>query len=82
MKNKKGTVYTVALISLILFMVGMTLINFIKPEVATVRSQLNCDAPATDGTKLMCLNIDLALLYFIVLVLSIAGGVITDKLLV
>ena len=80
--NKKGNIYAVLMVSLILFMVGMIVVNFIKPIVADTKTDLNCSSPATDGTKLMCLNVDIALIYFMVIVLSLAGGIITDKLLI
>ena len=79
--NKKGNVYSVVLISFILFAVGMIMVNFIKPLVADTRTELNCSSPATDGTKIMCLNVDIALIYFIIIVMSLAGGIITDKFL-
>jgi len=81
--NKKGNIYSVILISVIIFMVGMIMVNFLKPEITTARTDLNCaSSTITDGTKLMCLNVDIVLVYFIILVLSLTIGVITDKLLI
>jgi hypothetical protein len=61
----------------------MIIVNFIKPEVTSTYSQLNCSnaSAITDGTKLMCLNIDLVVPYFIILVFAIAGGILTDKII-
>jgi hypothetical protein len=64
-------------------MVGMIVANFFKTPIDDARSALDCSNTAgiTDGTKLLCLNVDITLIYFIILVVSIAGGAILDKLL-
>lgn len=82
--NKKANMYSVILLTFILFMVGMTVANFLKSPIDDARSSLNCNSAGsiTDGTKLMCLNIDITMVYFIVLVCSIAGGVILDKFVI
>jgi len=84
LKSKKGNVFSTIMIALLIFLVGMLVANFFKPEIDTARIGLNCDDTAniTDGTKLMCLSVDITLVYFIILVLSIVGGIITDKLLI
>jgi len=81
--NKKGTMFGVILMAVMLFMVGMIVVNFLKTPIDTARSNLNCDntASITDGTKLVCLTLDIAVVYFIVLVISIAGGAILDKII-
>lgn len=80
--NNRGGIYAAVLLALMIFIVGMTIMNFISPEITTARNAINCASPSTDGTKLMCLNIDIVLPYFILLVLSISGGIIFDKLLI
>lgn len=82
--NKRGNVLSAIMISLILFIVGMIVVNFFLPEVTTARTSLGCSngAAITDGTKLLCLGVDLVVPYFFVLVLSIAGGVLLEKLLI
>ena len=84
MNNKQGNMYAAIMVALIIFMVGLTVVNFIKPEVTSARTLLNCATPAaiTDGTKLMCLNIDIVVPYFIILIFAIAGGYITEKLVI
>ncbi len=71
------------IVAIFLFMVGMMAINFLLPEIDTVRnsSNLNCDSPASDGTKMSCLLVDLVVPYFIIIVISAVGGLITAKLL-
>ena len=83
-KNKKGNIFFSLIIAVIIFMVGMIAVNFIKTEVTSTYSQLNCADTnnITDGTKLLCLLTDSTVPYFIVLVFSIALGVITEKLLI
>lgn len=80
--NKKGNLYAAIMVSLLILLVGLTVTNFIKPEVTNARSLIDCTSPATDGTKFMCLNIDVVVPYFIVIVLSLAGGVITEKFII
>lgn len=82
LKNKRGNILMSIMVALIIFMVGMTIVNFIKPDVTNARSDLTCTAPATDGTKMMCLGIDMAVPYFIILICSLVGGIITEKLLI
>jgi type II secretory pathway component PulF len=80
--NKKGNIYMSIMVSLIIFVVGMIVVNFIAPEVTTTYSDLSCAAPPTDGTKILCLVVDSVLPYFFILVLSIIGGILTEKLLI
>ena len=82
--RKRGQIFSSVVVALILFMIGMICINFLQPEVLSARTGLACSSAATisDGTKLMCLGIDVVVPYFIILVLSITGGIITEKLLI
>lgn len=80
--NKKGNIYASIMVAIIIFMVGMIVVNFISPEITTTYTDLNCAAPATDGTKVLCLVVDTVLPYFFILVLSLIGGIITEKLLI
>lgn len=84
LNDKRGTVYFSLIIALIIFMVGMIAVNFVKGEVTNARVGLECSNAAgiTDGTKLLCLITDSAVPYFILLILSISLGVITEKLLI
>jgi hypothetical protein len=81
MVNKRGQVGIAIIAALVVFIVGIMCVNFIMPEVTTFRSDLNC-ANATaisDGTKLTCLAGGVAVPYFIILVLSVAVGVVADR---
>jgi len=86
MRNKRGAGLGIAIvIAVMFFIIGMTAINFVTPEVTRTRAAdaLNCADSATisDGTKLTCLAVDLVVPYFILLIFSGAGGYITAKLL-
>lgn len=74
----------VVLMSFLLFSVGMLVANFLKTPIDNARVDLECDSAATisDGTKFLCLICDSALIYFIILVVSISGGVILDKFII
>ena len=85
MMNKKGAGLGIAImVSIMLFIIGLTMINFVTPEVTNARlpgTGLDCGNSTiiSDGNKLTCLAVDLAVPYFILLVFSMAGGYITSK---
>lgn len=81
--NNKGQTFGLAImVAIMIFLVGMMVLNVIMPEVTTARSSdaLGCAAPDSDGAKLLCLTVDLVIPYFILLVISTAGGIITARL--
>jgi len=81
--NKRGQTLGLILISSVFFfIVGMTAINFLMPEIDRFRTDLNCASAATitDGTKLLCLVGDSVVIYWIVLVFSIVIGSITSRM--
>ena len=85
MKNKKGSIGITVMVSLMFFIIGLTMLNFITPEITRTQASdvLNCDnaAAISDGNKLTCLAVDLVVPYFILLVFSTAGGYLTAKFL-
>jgi len=74
------------MVSIMFFIIGLTMINFLTPEVTRTRAsdQLNCaNASAiSDGNKLTCLAVDMVVPYFILIVFSVAGGYITSKFII
>ena len=71
------------IVAITLFLIGMVAHNFIKDEVTVARSSsgLDCsNSDISDGTKLTCLMVDWVVPYFIILVISLAGGIITARL--
>lgn len=74
-----------AVVAIVLFIMGMTLFNFIAPQVDIARNtdNLDCTNPIiSDATKLTCLGVDIVVPYYIILIFSAAGGVITYRLLI
>jgi len=83
--NKTGqTMMLSIMFAVVLFIIGIMVINFIRPEVLNAKVAMSCSdvANISDGTKLTCLLIDGVVPYFIVLVLSISGGLILDRILI
>ena len=83
--NKKGQAFSwgiAIVVSVFIFLIGMMNVGFIKDEVTRARTGLTCSASTiSDGTKLICLTIDLVVPYFIIIIFSAAGGLITSRLL-
>lgn len=79
--NKKGNLFSAGLVSLMLLMIGLIVIQFLQTPIDNARVDLDCSnaGSITDGTKLTCLFVDSTIIYFIVVIFSIAGGVILDK---
>ena len=72
-------------VAIVLFIIGMTIFNFLAPQVDNARSteNLDCSNPnISDATKLTCLSVDLVVPYYIILIFAAAGGVITYRLLI
>lgn len=83
--NNKGQMGIAIITALMIFMVGVLVINILKPEIDNARSSsvgLDCtnSSGISDGTKLTCLAVDFVVPYFILIILSAAGGLITERL--
>lgn len=72
------------LIALMIFMSGMLFINPLTSSIDAARADLSCSSASTisDGTKLLCLVVDTVVIYFIIAVISLAGGMVLSKLLI
>jgi len=88
--NKSAQTLGIAIVvAITIFIVGMVSLNIIKDEVTRVRdaSNLDCQNIAdfpdgiSDGTKLTCLAVDWVVPYFIITIISVAGGLITARFL-
>ena len=79
--NKRGQNWGLTIISAIMiFMMGMVVINLIKPEITNARSGLDCtNSSISDGNKLTCLGVDSTLPYFIMTIISLAGGALMAR---
>jgi len=83
--NKKGSIGFTLVIAITIFLIGLPIINVIKPEVDTARgiNGLDCaNESISDGTRLTCLGVDLIIPYFILIVLSVIGGLMASKFLI
>lgn len=72
------------MISVFLFMIGITQLNFIRGLVTDVRGtdQLYCASNTlSDGQKFTCLLVDFVIPFFIITIFSASGGIITARLL-
>ena len=82
--NKKAQTFSFGIaimVCIFLFMIGMMNVDFIKGEVTRARTGLSCsDATISDGNKLTCLVVDVAVPYFIIIIFSAAGGLIVARL--
>ena len=83
MNNRGQTLFISIMVAMMIFAVGVIAINFITPEIDTARTSLDCsNASISDGSKVSCLLTDITIPYFIVMVISLAGGFITERLLI
>ena len=78
MINKKGqTVFMGAILGFVIFMMGILFLTFIQNTVddSQEASALDCDnSEISDGTKVTCLLTELVSPYFIIALVSVAGG--------
>ena len=85
MNNKGAGLLIAFLVAGMLFAAGILMVNFLKPEVSLAISsnQLDCNnLTISDGVKLTCLALDAVVPYSIVLVISIAGGIVASRILI
>lgn len=83
--NKRGELGFAIVTFIFFFLIGMVTVNLIKPDVTLSRNSANLDcsnASISDGNKLTCLAVDLAIPYFIVLICSVGLSIITEKVFV
>ena len=82
--GKRGQTLAIAILSaIVFFIVGMLTINFMMDEITTTRTDLNCASAEdiSDGTKLLCLAVDIGVPYWILLIFSVTIGAITARML-
>jgi hypothetical protein len=83
MKNKRGEIGFAVVTFIFFFLIGMVVVNLIKPDVTLARNSANLDCGNTsisDGNKLTCLAVDLTIPYFIVLICAVGLSIITEKI--
>lgn len=79
--NKQGGIFFMALFAIIYFLFGMTLYQFLKPEIAQSRIDLSCTSPDTSGDMVTCLIIGSLVPIVVITILSISGGFLTERFL-
>lgn len=79
--NNKGFAGLWIVFAIFYFFVGMILYQYVKPDIDTARAvdQMNCVAPLTAGDKVICLIFDAIIPILILGIVSVAGGIITEK---
>ena len=81
--NKKGQAGMAVIIAIMIFIIGMSAVNLLKPEVTSLRtsSGLDCDnsTEISDGNKLACLAVDATIPWVIITIFTVAGGIIFTR---
>lgn len=79
--NNKGQLGLGIIAAIMIFIIGMTSINFVADEVTNTRANLSCASASTisDGTKILCLVVDITVIYWIIIILSIVGGLVISR---
>ncbi len=81
-KKAQGGGFAIVL-GIFIFITAMSAINLLKPDITLLRTAtgINCsDASSiSDGTKLICLGLDVVIPAMIVAVFLVAGGLIINK---
>jgi len=83
MINKKGQSLGITIMSVILIIIiGFGLINLFFGEVDTARGLLSCSSASTisDGSKILCLIVDLQIPYWIWIIVSVGIGAVVGRL--
>lgn len=82
-KNKRGQVFLSIIFSVMYFMIFMVLINVSKDDANTARTNLDCsNSSISDGNKMTCLITDSSVPLFLLAALSVAFGILTERLLI
>lgn len=84
MNRKADTVFMGIVFGIMIFVAGTLFISFISDRVADLAGStgLNCDdSTISDGVKGACLITELVVPYFIIIIVSLAGGLLIGKLI-
>lgn len=80
-KGKKGNIFFGVTIGLFIYIMGILFIPFLTDDITTARGELNCtDTTISDGSKLICLQIDLVIPYLIWFFISLLLGFIAGSI--
>ena len=82
MNNKVQTIFLSVIFAVMIFIAGMLFMNHLPSVVSDTTSSLDCNnLSISDGAKLTCLGADISMPYLFLTIFSLAGGIITAKLL-
>jgi len=84
MNNKGQGLLMAVVIAVMIFTVGMLFMQFLKSDITDARSPIGLDcqnSTISDGNKVTCLGVDIVIPYFIITVISAAGGIIISRFL-
>lgn len=86
MKRRGQTTIALAIIiGLIVFLMGIPVVNILKGEVTTARGTdaLDCtNSSISDGNRLTCLGVDLVVPYFIWIVISLSISIVIARFVI
>jgi len=79
--NKRGQLGLSLITAIFIFIIGIASVNFVMDEVTTARLELTCASASTisDATKLLCLVIDTTVIYWMIVIMSIVGGLVVSR---
>lgn len=80
-KGSIGAVLLIGLFAIIYFMAGMVMYQFLKTPIDEARTNMSCTTATGWGDKGICLMVGSVVPLTIITILSIAGGVVTDKMM-
>lgn len=83
--NRKGQSILLGIVmAMMIFLGGMLFVNHLRSDVTTAEdvTQLDCsNTTISDGAKLTCLGTGATIPYFFVVIIAIAGGLVTARFL-
>ena len=84
MNNSGQTLMLSLLFAAFIFIFGVLILNTLKLDIPTARIGLDCTnySGISDGNKITCLMVDWVVPYFILIIISLAGGRILERFLI
>ena len=80
--NKKGNLYMGFVFAGFFLILGFLMLPLAKDGITDARNDIGCSTSGSlsDGSKVICLGLDIGIPYFIIAILTFAGGFIGSKL--
>lgn len=78
--NRKGAALFIIFMSVIYFIAGMILYQFLKSDITDARTAMVCSAPTSPGDMMSCLLVGSVIPIVVITILSVVGGVITEQI--